>query len=673
MRSIILHGHYYQPPRENPWLDLVDRQPSAAPFHDWNHRIERECYRAVVAARIPGPDGRIGRIVNTLASTSFDVGPTLLEWLEHQAPGTYAAILHADRLSQQRFGGHGSAMALPFYHPILPLASPRDRLTAIRWGITDFRRRFRREPEGMWLPETAVDLATLDDLAKEGIRFTVLAPHQVKKSPARGLPGLVRTSADRSIAVFIYDGPISHDVAFGSLLTDARAWADRLAAGAVVDDTPSLVSVATDGETFGHHHRFGDMALARVIDELDRRPEVLLDNFASFLARHPPEEEVELVELTSWSCAHGVERWRADCGCRVGSGGSQAWRAPLREALTLLAERCHDTFEREGAELFADPWAARDAYGEVVADPSAIAGLVRLHASRARTADDLVRAAELLELERNAQRLFTSCAWFFDDVGGLEAVQVLRYAARAIELIGPDSAAIVESEFLGVLAEARSNAPSKGTARDIYLREAKAYLPGAARAAAGWALLGAVGVADPPARVGCWISAPDPDGTVVITHVRTGRQERFRFRGAWLGGLQVLADVTPFGRPGDTLRFGLDHLFEPHRDLVVAQIRAKLVERTLTAQERRLLSTGAVTLRDLLRDALVEAVQALGLRPSEERLQRAEALLDLLELHQLPLPFDAQTDLYRLLSYADPHTVRQMAPLARRLGLEVPA
>ena len=494
VRSIVIHGHFYQPPREDPWLNQVVAEPSAAPFHDWNQRIERECYRAVVAARLyaPPPDGRITGIVNTLTSISFDFGPTLLEWLEREAPDTYAAVLEADRQSRLRHDGHGNAIAMPYHHTILPLASRRDKVTEVRWGIADFRRRFNRDPTGLWLPETAVDPETLDVLAAEGIAFTILAPHQVARVPQGGRPGSYRTPGGRSIALFTYDGAISHDVAFGPLLKDAARWAERLLAVGQGERGPQLVAVATDGETFGHHHRFGEVALAWLLRELERQRGVRVENFAAFLARHPPEQDVELVAPTSWSCPHGVERWRADCGCRVAPERptQQRWRAPLREGLEWLAAELHARFEREGAELLGDPWAARDAYGSVVGSDEA---------SRGRIAAAPARARELLELERNALRMFTSCGWFFDDIAGIEAVQILRYAARAIELAGGDAPRL-EAGLLERLARAESNAPGAGSGREVYLERAKRRVPPPASASAAAAppadlereLLGAV-------------------------------------------------------------------------------------------------------------------------------------------------------------------------------------
>jgi len=479
VRSVVIHGHFYQPPREDPWLNQIAAEPSAAPYHDWNQRIERESYRAVVAARVYAPDGRIAQIVNTLVSISFNFGATLLEWLEREAPETYAAVLEADRASRARHAGHGNAIAMPYHHVILPLGSRRDKVTEVRWGIADFRRRFGRDPEGMWLPETAVDPETLDVLAAEGIAFTILAPHQVEHAPPDGSAGRYRTPGGRSIALFVYDGAISHDVAFGPLLKDAVAWAKRLLSAGKSGTERRLVAVATDGETYGHHHKFGEVALAWVLRELERRRDVRVENFAAFLARHRAEQDVKLVAPTSWSCAHGVERWRADCGCRMAPERptQQRWRTPLREALDWLAGELHARFEREGGALFQDPWAARDAYGTVVG--GAAAGIAQFVAQRLRPGADRSgerRAPELLELERNALRMFTSCGWFFDDIAGIETIQILRYAARAIDLAGADAARL-EAGVLERLARAQSNAPAEGTGRDVYVNHVKRRVP----------------------------------------------------------------------------------------------------------------------------------------------------------------------------------------------------
>jgi alpha-amylase/alpha-mannosidase (GH57 family) len=459
VRSVVVHGHFYQPPREDPWREEVPPEPSAAPFHDWNERIERECYGPLAEA------GLFERI-------SFNFGPTLFEWLERAAPATYAAVLRADRNSRARLGGHGNAIAMPYHHAILPLSSRRDKVTEVRWGKADFRRRFGREPVGMWLPETAVDHETLDVLAQEGIAFTILAPHQVTRRPAGGLPGRYRTAGGRTIALFVYDGPIAHGVAFGPLLSEPETWAHRLL------ETPAeLVSVATDGETYGHHHKTGVQGLARLLDLVGRRDDVRVENFAAFLARRPPQEDVTLVAPSSWSCVHGVERWRSDCGCRMApeQPSQQRWRAPLREALSWLADELHAMFEREGAALFHSPWDVRDAYGAVVgADSGARDGFVgsRLRAAGAGHGDAAARAGALLEMERNALRIFTSCAWFFDDLARIEPIQVLRYAARAIELSGPEAPRL-ESGLLERLALAPTNDPAVPDGRSLYLARAR--------------------------------------------------------------------------------------------------------------------------------------------------------------------------------------------------------
>jgi len=498
-RSVVIHGHFYQPPRESPWSGKVEAQPSAAPFHDWNERVEAECYRAVVAARIPGADGRIASIVNLLKTISFNFGPTLLAWMEKHAPDTYGAILTADVDSRARTGGHGNALAQAYHHTILPLASRREKTTEVRWGISDFRRRFGREPDGMWLPETALDAETLDVLAQEGIQFTIVAPHQLQAVPRGGLPGRFRTATGRSIALFPYDGPLSHGVAFGPLTKDAEAWAEAILdsssetedpespgtvsvseEGEVPLARPSLVSIATDGETYGHHHRFGEMALAGVLEVLNHTEGVRVENFSSFLARTPPEEEVDLVEPSSWSCSHGVERWRSNCGCRmvVSAEPHQEWREPLRKAMDWLAKELHSIYEGEGRVLLGDPWVARDRMGEIGPDDAeTIKKVLRKVAPEHRTETEMRRGEELLELERNTLRLFTSCGWFFDELDGIEPVQNLRYAARALELAGP-RAQELETGFLNLLKEGASSENPPRDGQTVFLDEAKPPMVG---------------------------------------------------------------------------------------------------------------------------------------------------------------------------------------------------
>ncbi|MGH7577809.1 MAG: DUF3536 domain-containing protein [Longimicrobiales bacterium] len=502
-RYVCVHGHFYQPPRENPWLESIELQDSAYPYHDWNARISSECYAPNTASRILDTQGRIKRIVNNYAHISFNFGPTLLAWLEEQLPETYAHILEADRESAARFSGHGSALAQCYNHLIMPLASARDKRTQVLWGLRDFAHRFGREAEGMWLPETAVDLETLDILAEHGVRFTILAPHQasavrrIGSSEWRDVSGgridgsrpyLQRLPSGRDIAIFFYDGPVSRAVAFENLLRNGERFAQRLVAVFGDADPPRLAHIATDGETYGHHHRHGDMALAYALDYIDNETAISLTNYGEYLERHPPEDEVRIIENTSWSCAHGIERWRADCGCRTGGrpGWNQAWRAPLREALDWLNAAVGPQYETAAAELMRDPCAARDDYIDIVVDRSAesVDAFLGKHARGPLNDDQRVRAIRLLELERHAMLMFTSCGWFFNELSGIETVQVLQYAGRAIQLAqsaaNDPRASGLETEFLSRISRAHSNIPEVGDGRTIYetyVRPARVDLP----------------------------------------------------------------------------------------------------------------------------------------------------------------------------------------------------
>jgi alpha-amylase/alpha-mannosidase (GH57 family) len=478
MRSVVLHAHFYQPPREDPRTDRVPRELSAHPFHDWNERVLAECYRPITEARILDGDGGIRRMVNTLDWLSWDAGPTLLRWMAREAPETYRAFIEADIRSVRRLG-HGNAVAAPFHHVILPLASRRDKVTEVRWGIRDFRRRFGRDPEGMWLPETAVDLETLGVLADEGIRFTILAPHQVEGAPADGGPGIVALPGGGKMVVFPYDGGLSHGVAFGQLLKDAESW-ERAIRNPGDESRRALVTMATDGETFGHHHRWGDLALAAVVERLAEAPDLRIENPASYLAAHPSLPPLELVENTSWSCAHGVERWRGSCGCRmdVNEPPAQEWREPLREGLVELAHGLHRIFQAEGRSWTLDPWEARDRYGDVVdAGPEARARFAQALLPPDSPDADVGRVLDLLEMERDALRMFTSCGWFFDDIGGLEPLQVLRYAAHAIDAAGEISTDL-EAALLRHLGGATSTDPEVGDGGRVWI-EAVRGAPGA--------------------------------------------------------------------------------------------------------------------------------------------------------------------------------------------------
>jgi|CXWL01.1.fsa_nt_gi hypothetical protein len=459
-RCACIHGHFYQPPRENPWTGAVERQLSAGRDHDWNARIARECYVPNTEARVVDGGGRIIDIVDNYAWMSFNFGPTLLAWLEKAHPHAYARILEADRVSAQRLGGHGNAIAQAYHHSILPLASARDRTTEIRWGLADFRKRFGREAEGLWLPECAVDNATLMAAATEGVKFVILEPHQAEGPVTQGVPYQWSYGTLR-LAIFFYDGALSRAVAFERAMSDSRAFAARVGAGLPPTAEDSLTLLATDGESYGHHESFAEMGLAHFLRYALPERGVESVNLGWYLAKHPPRKEVRLQsEPTSWSCAHGVERWRSDCGCGATGHMRQDWRAPLREALEGLRGQLDALYETQARGLLCDPWRARDAYISVVLDRSEenVARFLSEHAPSARDEAARVRALTLLELQRCALMMFTSCGWFFDELSRLEPVQVLLYAAHAIELarsLGAD----FEPEFVAALAKAPSNDP----------------------------------------------------------------------------------------------------------------------------------------------------------------------------------------------------------------------
>jgi len=499
-RYICIHGHFYQPPRENPWLEAVESQDSAYPYHDWDERITAECYAPNSASRVLNAEGRIVQIVNNYAKISFDFGPTLLTWLEENASDVYEAILTADHESQQAFSGHGSALAQAYNHMILPLANGRDKYTQVLWGIRDFEHRFGRKPEGMWLPETAVDLETLDIMAELGIQFTILAPHQASRvreiggrswrdvsggriDPTR--PYVLRLPSGRQISLFFYDGPISRAVAFEGLLSSGDQFSGRLASG-FSEERPwaQLVHIATDGETYGHHHRHGDMALAYALHHIQSNGLAQLTNYGEYLERHPPSHEVEILQNTSWSCPHGIERWRSDCGCNTGGrpGWSQAWRAPLREALDWLRDTLAPRYEEHARQLLKDPWEARNEYVDVILDRSRenVEQFLGRQAAHVLSEDEKVTALKLLGLQRHTMLMYTSCGWFFDELSGIETAQVLQYAGRAIQLAREVFGGNLEGRFLELLKQAKSNVREQQDGRRIYekfVRPARIGLP----------------------------------------------------------------------------------------------------------------------------------------------------------------------------------------------------
>lgn len=487
-KYICIHGHFYQPPRENPWLEAIEVQDSAYPYHDWNEKISAECYAPNGLSRILDEQGRIVRIVNNYANISFNFGPTLLQWMEDKSPEAYRAVLEADKLSQERFSGHGSAMAQVFNHMIMPLASDRDKFTQVFWGIQDFEYRFGRKPEGMWLAEAAVDIRSLEIMAELGIKFTVLAPHQARRVKIIGenhwsdLNGQgidptqtykISLPSGRSMAVFFYDGPISRSIAFERLLEKGEYLVNRLM-GAFSEQRSwtQLVHIATDGETYGHHHRYGDMALAFALSHIEEKKLAKLTNYSEFLDRFPPTKEVEIYENSSWSCAHGVERWKSNCGCNSGMkpGWSQEWRGPLRAALDYLRDTISPLYEKKAGEILNDPWMARNDYVAVLLDrsPEKRDAFLGLHASRDLSGEEKIAALKLLEMQRQLMLMYTSCGWFFDEISGIETVQVIQYAGRAIQLAEQLFQIPLEGTFLEKLSLAKSNLPRLRDGRGVY-------------------------------------------------------------------------------------------------------------------------------------------------------------------------------------------------------------
>ena len=532
LRYVCVHGHFYQPPRENPWLETVEIQDAAAPYHDWNERITAECYAVNGASRILNEKKQIIRILNNYGRISFNFGPTLLSWLEENAPRTYRMILEADRHSQERFDGHGSAMAQVYSHMIMPLASTQDKVTQIRWGIADFEHRFQRRPEGMWLAETAADSETLELLADHGILYTVLSPYQCAlvrpledgvdtgewtETPNGSVntthPYLVRFPNGKSLTVFFYDGPRSRAIAFEGLLHNGDKFAARLVSGFSKNPSgPELVHVATDGESYGHHHRHGEMALTYALKSIEEQGLAKLTNYGQFLSIAPPTYEAQIIENTSWSCSHGVERWRSDCGCNGGHGGwNQKWRAPLRQALDELRDALIEPTQQLGETLFQDVDGARDGYIEVILDRSraSIDRFFAAHGQPGLSKEDRVTALKLMEIQRQAQLMYTSCGWFFDDISGVETVQVISYASRAIQLASEifpvDSPAqLLEEKFLGRLQEAKSNDPLQVDGREIYLRRVKKMQVGLEQVGAHYAISSVFGSYPEDSRLFCY-------------------------------------------------------------------------------------------------------------------------------------------------------------------------
>ena len=476
-RYICIHGHFYQPPRENPWLEDIELEDSAYPYHDWNERINAECYSPNAASRILAEQKYIIDIVNNYQKISFNFGPTLLYWMQRHAPEEYAAVLEADKQSANRFSGHGSAIAQVYNHIIMPLANGRDKRTQVIWGLRDFKYRFGREPEGMWLPETAVNIESLEILAEHGIKFTILVPrqaHKVRKIGDRGWhevkdgaidtkrPYVCPLPSGKKIAIFFSDGSLSPSVMTGQLLKSGEEFANSMVKTFAAEDShPQIAHVATDGETFGHHHHNGDMALAYCLYYIESKNLAHITNYAEFLEKHPPEYEVRIHENSSWSCHHGVERWKSDCGCNSGGhpGWNQKWRAPLREAMDFVRDSVSPIYEREMAKFVKDPWHVRDEYIDVILDreENKVNEFLAKHAQRQLADGEKTQMLKLLEMQRHCLLMYTSCGWFFDDIGGIEGVKVMQFAARAMQLAKETAGAELEDNYKNILAKAPAN------------------------------------------------------------------------------------------------------------------------------------------------------------------------------------------------------------------------
>jgi len=491
-RNICIHGHFYQPPRENPWLEEIELQDSAYPFKNWNERITAECYAPNTASRIFDHD-RIIKIINNYSKISFNFGPTLLSWLARREPKVYQAILDADKESRKNFSGHGSAIAQVYNHIIMPLANDHDKHTQVIWGIRDFEYRFKRRPEGMWLAETAVDTATLEALAAHGIKYTILAPRQAKRVRRIGEAHwhdvigervdtrrayLCHLPSGASISLFFYDGMISQDLAFGDLIHNGENLARRLNAVFDGDEAEHAMigHVATDGETYGHHQRHADRALAYCMYFIEENNLANVTIYGEFLDKHPPTYEVEIVENSSWSCYHGVERWRQNCGCNSGRPGwSQAWREPLRNALDWLRDELARIFVAEIGKYNLDPWYLRNEYIDVILNRTE-ENIERFLAEKFDlevSVKEKTKILQLLEMQRNGLLMYTSCGWFFDEISGIETIQIMQYAARAIQLAEEVVGENLESHFIAILEQAPTNIPELQNGARIYERAVK--------------------------------------------------------------------------------------------------------------------------------------------------------------------------------------------------------
>lgn len=524
---LTIHGHFYQPPRENPWLEAIELQDSASPFHDWNERVNKECYNPNSFSKVVDSRNRILDVVNNYEHMSFNFGPTLLSWMERFAPHTYERVIKADVDSRAEHNGHGNAIAQVYNHMIMPLANEHDKETQIKWGVSDFEYRFGRKPEGIWLAETAVDDDTLRLCEENGIKFTVLSPYQALKirkegtnnwqdvswgniDPARSYRYYIKSAPGKFIDLFFYDGAISQSVAFDELLKDGNKFIKRLKEGiSNLRDYPQLVHIATDGESYGHHTKFGDMALAYVLKIKAEEEGFKITNYGEYLEKYRSNYEVDIKQASSWSCFHGVGRWKEDCGCSTGGhpGWNQKWRKPLRNALDYLRDELIQVFEQEGEKYFENVWDVRNKYISVILDRSRI-NVEKFQRENFRpnlSDEDKVRAMELLEIQRQAMLMYTSCGWFFSEISGIETVQIMKYAARAMQVAARFTNKNLEEKFLEILSEAKSNIPENGTGKDIFEKYVRPSVITLKQIASLWAITSLYQDIDDEENVYCYI------------------------------------------------------------------------------------------------------------------------------------------------------------------------
>lgn len=644
MQRLLIHAHCYQPPREDPWLELVSREPSAAPDHDWNIRITRECYAPLGTAPVLDAEGRIRRVINAWEWLSFDVGPTLVSWLERAAPAVLDAMVAGDRAAIRRTG-HGTAIAAPYHHVILPLASRRDKQTEVRWGIADFQRVFGRAPRGMWLPETAVDEETLEVLADAGIGFTLLAPHQVQTTAPDGGPVRWRGNG-RELLLIPYDGGLSHGVAFGDLLRDADQLHDAIRARSEL-----LSVIAVDGETFGHHHRFGDLGVAALLDRIRDDPTIRVVNSEEVIAERGDPPGSAINNASSWSCAHGVERWRNDCGCRTDQDSQQQWRAPLRQGLESLSRKLTTVIAREW------PVAAG-----VLAMSDGLPG-------KSDTPDSAV-VRRLLELERHRLAMFTSCGWFFDDIARIEPRIVMRHAARALDLIDPDERVHFEADLVAALSEAEANDPADGNGATIWSRD---VIPGrlaSERLAAGFLALREF-EREQPIELDLPTHEWEFDGSdLILKNRRTDLVERWRGEVVTMGVVASRVHVQEVGRTGTSVVDAIDFP-EPVRERLATVAAAYVLDVTLHGDARRSLDAGELAPLDARRAALhgaLSMVRAAGLDGDGDLL--LHGVLDLYALAGDWPSLEERASVWRELAAVGSSPRRQR--LAERLALILP-